>query len=134
MFHVHLGKKTNELKRESGFDKIKEKMDIFLLQKTGFHRVLFMGMMNKIPISSKEPEGSPDTPCSSVQVRKRLGTLKSIQMTKKENGMNWQSKLRTCILFKSIQFLKEMLIWAYARTEEVQTCRQVEAINTVILT
>ena len=34
--------------------------------------------------------------------RKRLATLKSIQMTQKENCMNWQSMLRNCISYRSI--------------------------------
>ena len=78
------------------------------------HRVLAMGVMNEIPVSSKEPKGgkaqflqdsgssSLDTPCTLVQDRKRLATLKSIQMTQKENCMNWQSKLRNCISYRSI--------------------------------
>ena len=36
---------------------------------------------------------SPDASCTLFQVRKRLGTSKSIQMTQKETWMNWQNKL-----------------------------------------
>ena len=45
---------------------------------------------------------SLDTSCTLVQDRKRLATLKSIQMTQKENCMNWQSMLRNCISYRSI--------------------------------
>ena len=45
---------------------------------------------------------SLDTSCTLVQGRKRLATLKSIQMTQKENCMNWQSMLRNCISYRSI--------------------------------
>ena len=43
----------------SGLEKVKEKMDTILLQ-THPHRILFMEMMNEIPISSKEPKGSKE--------------------------------------------------------------------------
>ena len=40
----------------NGFDKVKEKMDNILLQETCPRQVLFMGMMNESPVSSKEPK------------------------------------------------------------------------------
>ena len=75
------------------------------------HRVLFMEMMSEIPkISGNREEAkrylcktrkemqlssgrsSPDTSCTLVQVRKRLGTLKKYaDVNQKENGMNWES-------------------------------------------
>ena len=77
----------------------------------------FLGIVNNIPISSKEPKGvkalflqdakemqldspgsSPGTSCTLVQVR----TSNSFQMTQKEHDMNWQSKLRSCILDRSM--------------------------------
>ena len=51
---------------------------------------------------------SPDASCTLVQVQKRLGTSKSVQMTQKENGMNLHSKLRTCTLYRSIQSWKDV--------------------------
>ena len=79
-----------------------------------------MGKMNEIQISSNEPkEGKalilqgaerneayfakckPDT--SGPGSEMRVGALRSIQITHKENEMNWQSKLRMCILYRSIQ-------------------------------
>ena len=39
------------------FHKVKEKMDKTLTPETCLHRVLVMGMMNEIPIYSKEPKG-----------------------------------------------------------------------------
>ena len=66
---------------------------------------------------------SPDSSCTLVQVRKRHGTLKSIQMTQKENGMKWQSKSRKCILYRSIQSWKDVSISRKENSrKEVQTC------------
>ena len=53
---------------------------------------------------------SPDASCTLFQVRKRLGTSKSIQMTQKETWMNWQNKLWmriSCAKKKHIQSWKD---------------------------
>ena len=87
----------------NGFDKVNEKMDTVVLQKTFLHRVLLMEMMNEIPISSQGPKGGKarilqDAERNAayfgkfkpryfiVQVLKRLGTLKSVQVTTKKMG------------------------------------------------
>ena len=55
--------------------------------------------------------------------RKDLETLKSIQMTQNETGMNWQSKLRICILYSSKQSGKDADISEREnRSEVVKTC------------
>ena len=81
----------------------------------------FCKTRKEMQLTSQGP--SRDTSCTLVQVQKRHGTLKSIQMNQKENGMNWQSKLLKCILYGSIQSWMGVSI---SRTEnwrkEVQTC------------
>ena len=60
VFRMFPGKKRQTKKCSksmNGCDKVKEKMDNILLQKTALTRVLIMGPMNEIPISSKRPKG-----------------------------------------------------------------------------
>ena len=123
------------------FDKIKEKID--KNTKGNYpHRGIFMWMMNDIPIFSQGPKGgdaqwlqltsessSPVTSCTWVQIRKRLGTLKSIQMTQEENWMNLQNKLRACILDRSTQSWKDVSISRKENwSEMVQTCTSAAVI------
>ena len=91
----------------NGFDKLKDCP----------HRVLFMGMMNEFPISSKELEegearflqdAESNAACFGMFKPGHFmymgpGSQKTcIQMTQKDNGMNWQSKLWMCMLYRSI--------------------------------
>ena len=96
-------------------------------------------MMHEIPISSKGPSGgnalfcktrkemhatsgrsSPVTSCTLVLVQKRVGILKCIQITQKENVMNWQSKLRMCDVQIRIQYWKDVSI--SRKRNVVKTC------------
>ena len=50
---------------------------------------------------------SLDTSCTSGQVHKKLRNLKSTQTAHKKGGMNWQNKLRMCILYTNIKSRKD---------------------------
>ena len=49
----------------SGFEEDKEKIDTLLLQKPTPIELFLMGMMNKTPISSKEPKGNNAVFCTA---------------------------------------------------------------------
>ena len=112
----------------NGFEKAQGQDGQNFTPETCPHRVLFMGMMNEIPISSKGAKAGEALflqdsernaayfgkfkpaylmyigPCSEKEL------LKSIQMTQKENGTNEQSKLRKSVLYRSIQSCKDVSI------------------------
>ena len=48
--------------------------------------------------SSFQNEQARVLSCTLVRFRRNLETLKSTQKNQKENGMNWQKKLRRCTL------------------------------------
>ena len=132
IFHMLPGAKTNDIVLE---------IDEWIRQSQGEdgqnftpetcpHRVLLKVMMNEIPISSKEPKGgkaqflqdsgssSLDTSCTLVQDRKRLTTLKSIQMTQKENCMCLAKHVTELYLVQKHLLLRRMCRFPERRNEE----------------
>ena len=104
-------------KSMNGFDRVNERDGQQFTPETCFHRVISMGMINEIPISSQGPKGSnmqflqdaernaanfgkikPRYFILLVQAHKRLGSLFSTPTTQRERKMSLQDKLRKCIL------------------------------------
>ena len=130
VFQNFLGKKMNDIVNETDewIRRGQGEDGQHRTPETCHHRDLFIGMMNGIPISSKEPKGGkapllqdadrnagyfarfkpPDTSFNIGPASGNTCNLEKWSRWPKRTGMNWQSKLRTCILYRSIQSWKDV--------------------------
>ena len=106
----------------NGFNKAKKNMNNIFIPETCIHRIIFMGMMNEIPISKGTKGGhalflqdaernaayfrqlKPGYLCTLVQVHKKLGCLKRTQTIHKDCGINWQTGYESVSRSKTSNF------------------------------